>query len=41
MTRLLDTHTLLWFLTDDSRLSARARGAVEDPAVCKRECGDP
>ena len=32
MTLLLDTHTLLWFLTNDSRLSAPARGAVEDSA---------
>lgn len=32
MTLLLDTHTLLWFLTNDSSLSARARGAIEDSA---------
>ena len=32
MILLLDTHTLLWFLTDDSNLSARARAAIEDPA---------
>jgi PIN domain nuclease of toxin-antitoxin system len=32
MTLLLDTHTLLWFLTNDSSLSARARAAIEDPA---------
>ena len=32
MTLLLGTHTLLWFLTSDSSLSARARGAIEDPA---------
>ncbi len=32
MTLLLDTHTLLWFLTNDSSLSARARGAIEDPS---------
>lgn len=32
MTLLLDTHTLLWFLTNNSRLSARSRGAIEDPA---------
>ena len=32
MTLLLDTHTLLWFLTNDSSLSARARGAIEDLA---------
>lgn len=27
---LLDTHAFLWFVTDDSRLSARAREAVAD-----------
>ena len=32
MTLLLDTHTLLWFLTNDPKLSARARGAIEDVA---------
>ena len=32
MTLWLDTHTLLWFLTNDSSLSARARGAIEDSA---------
>jgi PIN domain nuclease of toxin-antitoxin system len=32
MTLLLDTHTLLWFLTNDSSLSKRARAAIEDPA---------
>lgn len=32
MTLLLDTHTLLWFLTNDSSLSARARSAIEDAA---------
>jgi PIN domain nuclease of toxin-antitoxin system len=26
---LLDSHTLLWWMLDDSRLSARARGAIE------------
>lgn len=30
MRLLLDTHTLLWFLTDDSSLSTRARDAIED-----------
>ena len=30
MTLLLDTHTLLWFFTNDSSLSTRARGAIED-----------
>ena len=32
MTLLLDTHTLLWFLTNDTSLSGRARAAIEDPA---------
>ena len=32
MTLLLDTHALLWFLTNDSSLSVRARDAIEDPA---------
>ena len=32
MILLLDTHTLLWFLTNDSSLSARARDAIEDAA---------
>ena len=32
MTLLLDTHTLLWFLTNDASLSARARGTIEDVA---------
>jgi PIN domain nuclease of toxin-antitoxin system len=36
MTLLLDTHTLLWFLTNDSNLSARARGAIEDSANVAR-----
>jgi PIN domain nuclease of toxin-antitoxin system len=29
---LLDTHTLLWFIADDSSLSAAARTAIEDAA---------
>ena len=29
---LLDTHTLLWFLQDDPKLSGPARGLIEDPA---------
>ena len=33
MTLRLDTHILLWFLTNDSSLSARARGAIEAPAT--------
>ena len=32
MRLLLDTHTLLWFGLDDRRLSATARGLIEDPA---------
>jgi PIN domain nuclease of toxin-antitoxin system len=28
---LLDTHALIWFLTDDRRLSAKARKAIEKP----------
>jgi len=27
---LLDTHIFLWWITDDSRLSADARGAISD-----------
>lgn len=30
MKLLLDTHTLLWFLGGDPRLSAQARAAIED-----------
>jgi len=29
---LLDTHALLWFLLNDSRLSATAKSAISDPA---------
>ena len=36
MTLLLDTHTLLWFLTNDASLSVRARQAIEDPANAKQ-----
>ena len=32
MRLLLDTHIALWALTDDPRLSARARSLIEDPA---------
>lgn len=32
MQLLLDTHTLLWWFTADSRLSLRARAAIADPA---------
>lgn len=31
MTILLDTHALLWWLTDDPRLSATARARIQDP----------
>ena len=31
MTYLLDTHTLLWWLFDDERLSKRARALIADP----------
>ena len=30
MKLLLDTHTLLWFLADDARLSTAAKRAIED-----------
>lgn len=30
---LLDTHTFLWFVLDDSRLSRQARTIIEDPEV--------
>ncbi len=32
MRLLLDTHTFLWFVSGDGRLSARARRRIEDPA---------
>ena len=32
MRLLLDTHTLLWFLADDVKLSQAAKIAIEDPA---------
>ncbi len=32
MKLLLDTHALIWFAEDDSRLSARAREALHDEA---------
>lgn len=31
MRLLLDTHILLWWLTDDPRLSANVRAAISDP----------
>jgi PIN domain nuclease of toxin-antitoxin system len=33
MSVLLDTHVLLWFLADDSRLSAQAAALIEDESV--------
>jgi PIN domain nuclease of toxin-antitoxin system len=30
MRRLLDTHALLWWFTDDQRLSAKAHAAIAD-----------
>lgn len=32
MKLLLDTHALLWWLTDDARLGRTARTLIEDPA---------
>ncbi|MCI0638238.1 MAG: type II toxin-antitoxin system VapC family toxin [Gemmataceae bacterium] len=32
MKLLLDTHVLLWFQSDDAKLSAAAKAAIEDPA---------
>ena len=32
MRALLDTHTFLWFLTDDPRLSEHALAILQDPA---------
>ncbi len=32
MNLLLDTHTLLWFATDDAELSASARAVIENPS---------
>jgi PIN domain nuclease of toxin-antitoxin system len=29
---LLDTHTFLWFINDDARLSRRAAAKIGDPA---------
>ena len=31
MKALLDTHAFLWWITDDARLSKRARGFIADP----------
>ena len=30
MKYLLDTHTFLWFVTDDNRLSSKARSIIQD-----------
>ena len=35
MNLLLDTHVLLWFLNDDSRLTQTARSLIEDPVNLK------
>lgn len=35
MTLLLDTHTLLWFLSDDPQLSQDAKNLIEDPIARK------
>ena len=32
MKYLLDTHTLLWFLSGDEKLSGRARLLIDDPS---------
>ena len=32
MKLLLDTHALLWWLSDDAKLGAKARALIEDPA---------
>lgn len=32
MKLLLDTHTFLWFVLGDERLSAKARAAIENPS---------
>lgn len=31
MNLLLDTHTVIWYLTDDNKLAAKAKAAIEDP----------
>ena len=35
MNLLLDTHSFLWFVANDPRLSHDARSAIESPANCK------
>lgn len=32
MTIILDTHTFLWFIAGDAKLSLQARSLIEDPA---------
>ncbi len=32
MKALLDTHTFIWWITDDSQLSSRARDLIADSA---------
>jgi PIN domain nuclease of toxin-antitoxin system len=33
MTLLLDTHSFLWFILDDAKLSTTARSLIEDPDI--------
>jgi PIN domain nuclease of toxin-antitoxin system len=35
MDLLLDTHSLIWFLNGDEKLSDNAKSAIEDPANSK------
>jgi PIN domain nuclease of toxin-antitoxin system len=35
MKYLLDTHTFLWFITDDKQLSGKAKIAIENPDHAK------
>ena len=35
MDYLLDTHTLLWYLTDDPQLSSKAKNAINNPDTNK------
>lgn len=32
---LLDTHSLIWFLNGDEKLSKKAKSAIEDPSNSK------
>lgn len=34
MSLLLDTHTFIWFITDDNRLSSTAKEAIEMDNPC-------